>query len=238
MGLLALKKVSRNDIFIDNVFYGRRICFTLRCGRRPIEVEIHRHETQFSTEIGLTIGRYLCALRLELLPPLAVFSQQFDGVDLQSLPEDIRLLAFQVATETLQQYFSTALKTTVTVDSVGAPTTKNPPNGIDFTLASEQNHLAAGTLVAPKEALALLAKKIAPTPNLRNLKNLEMAYRVCVGFTQLSHEDYRNLAEEDIVFLDQYELAKSKKVGIVGLDGVRICGSFSEEGVTVEQIAQ
>ncbi|MDR1303476.1 MAG: hypothetical protein LBJ81_02550 [Puniceicoccales bacterium] len=238
MESLALKKISRNDIFIDNVFYGRRIGFALQCDGRPLEVEIRRHETQFSTEIGLTIGRYPCALLLESLPPLTIFSQQFDDIDLQSLPEDIRLLALQVATEALQRHFSTALKTTVTVDSVGATAAKTPQNGIDFTLASEQNHLAAGTLVAPKEVLALLAKKIPHAPNLRNLKNLEMAYRVCVGSTRLSSEDYRNLAEEDIVFLDQYELAKSKKVGIVGFDGLRICGSFSETGVIVEQIAQ
>ncbi|MDR0590440.1 MAG: hypothetical protein LBG09_01095 [Puniceicoccales bacterium] len=238
MELLALKKVSRNDIFIDNIFYGRRICFAFQCDRRTLEVEIRRHETQFSTEIGLTIGRYPCTLLLELLPPLAFFSQQFDGVDLPSLPEDIRLLAFQIATETLQQHFSTTLKTTVTIDSVGATTAERPPNGIDFTLTSEQNHVTAGTLAAPKEALALLAKQIPLTPSLRSLKNMEMAYRVCVGSTRLSKEDYRNLAEEDIVFLDQYELAKSKKVGIVGLDGVSICGSFSEEGVTVEQIIQ
>jgi hypothetical protein len=150
----------------------------------------------------------------------------------------MRLLAFQIATEALQQHFSTALKTTVTIDSFAATTAKEPPNGIDFTLTSEQNHVTAGTLVAPKEVLALLAKQIPHTPNLRNLKNLEMTYRVCVGSTRLSSEDYKNLAEEDIVFLDQYELAKSKKVGIVGFDGVRICGSFSEEGVIVEQIAQ
>jgi hypothetical protein len=238
MELLAFKKISKNSVFIDNIFYGRKIDFSFQCDRRSFEVEIGHLNTQFSAEIGITIGAHPCTLLLEILPPLATFSQQFEGIDLASLPENIRLLAFQIATETLQKHFSTILKTTVGIDSIGAPTAQNSPNGINFTITSEQNYISAGTLVAPKEILTLLAKKISATPTLRKLKDLEMTYRVCIGCTQLSREDYRNLGEEDIVFLDQYELAKSKKVDIVGLDGVKIRGSFSTEGILVEQITE
>jgi hypothetical protein len=112
-----------------------------------------------------------------------------------------------------------------------------PQSGLDFVVTSGQNHVTAGTLVAPKEVFVLFAKKIRNIPDLHNFKELEASYRIYVGSTQLSKDDYRALREEDIVFLDQYELAKSKKVDIVGFDGLRILGTFAETGVIVEQIS-
>jgi hypothetical protein len=235
---LVFKKVSKNDVFIDNIFYGREVRFSFPCDQQSIEVEVHSRITKFSTELKLTIASSPCALLLEALPPLATFSKQFEGIDLLSLPEDIRLLAFQVATEAIQSHFSNILKTTITIDSMGTPISSEHQKGINFTLTSGQTFITAGTLVASREVLALLAKKIQKIPHVHSFKNLEMAYRVCVGSTRLSQEDYQNLCEEDIVFLDQYELARSKKVDIVGFDGLKIFGSLAPMGVVVEQIAE
>lgn len=174
---------------------------------------------------------------LESLPPLALFSKSFGSTDLFSVPEEIRLLVFQIALENLQKYFSSALEIAISIHSIGILMSYEPQNGLDFVIASEQNYVTAGTLVAPKEVLVLLAKKIRNTSNLHNFKELKASYRVCVGSTQLSKNDYQNLREEDIVFLDQYELAQAKKVDIVGFDGVRILGTFAETGVIVEQIS-
>jgi hypothetical protein len=235
---MILKKVSKNDIFIDNIFYGREIRFPLPDGGEPLAVEISRQDTKLSTAIKLTIGRYPCALFLESMPPLAIFSKQFDGIDLLAIPEAIRLLVFQTATEAIQTHFSNGLKTAITIDSIATETPIERQAGIDFLITSGKNYVTAGTLVAPKEVLVLLAKRIQNTPNLHHFRDLEAPYRVCIGSTQLSRADYQNLREEDIVFLDRYELAKSKKVAIVGLDGLKISGTFAETGITVEQIVQ
>jgi hypothetical protein len=235
---LILKKVSKNDIFIDNIFYGREVRFTFLCGQDPLEIKIQRQDTQFSVEVKLTIGKYSCSLLLESLPPLAILSKSFEGIDLFSVPEEIRLLVFQAVTEALQKHFSDTLGVIISVDSIGTIASHEPQNGLDFIITSGKNHITAGTLVAPKEVLVLLAKKIHNTPNLHNFRDLEASYHICVGSTQLSKDNYRDLCEEDIVFLDQYELAKSKKVDIVGFGGMRILGTFAESGVIVEQIAQ
>ncbi|MDR2371624.1 MAG: hypothetical protein LBD60_00550 [Puniceicoccales bacterium] len=232
-----LKKVSKNDIFIDNIFYGREVHLTFPSDGGQMKVEICRQDTQFSVEMKLTIGRYPCSLFLESLPPLATFSKTFESIDPFSVPEEIRPLIFQAALEKLQKHFSTALGIAISIDSIGTLTSPELPNGLDFVVTSGQDHVTAGTLVAPKEVLVLLAKKIQNTPNLHDFKELEASYRVCVGSTQLSKDDYRDLRKEDIVFLDQYELAKSKKVDIIGFDGVRILGTFAEVGVVVEQIS-
>jgi hypothetical protein len=234
---LTLKRVSKNDIFIDNIFYGREVRFTFPSDGGQMKVEICRRNTQFSVEMKLTIGRYPCSLFLESLPPLATFSKTFDGIDPFSVPEEIRLLVFQAALEKLQKHFSTALGVAISINSIGIITSREPQDGLDFVVTSGQDHVTAGTLAPPKEVLALLAKKIRNTPNLHDFKELEASYHVRVGSTQLSKDDYRDLREEDIVFLDQYEFAKSKKVDIVGLDGVRIFGAFAEAGVTVERIS-
>jgi hypothetical protein len=231
------KKVSKNDIFIDNIFYGREVHFTFPSDGGQLKVEIRRQDTQFAVEMKWTIGRSPCSLFLESLPPLATFSKTFEGVDPFSVPEEIRPLVFQAALEKLQKHFSTTLGVAISIDFIGTLTSHESQNGIDFVVTSGQNHVTAGTLVAPKEVLVLLAKKIQNTPNLHDFKELEASYRVCVGSTQLSKDDYRDLRKEDIVFLDQYELAKSKKVDIVGFDGVRILGTFAEMGVVVEQIS-
>jgi hypothetical protein len=235
---VILKKISKNNIFIDNIFYGREVCFTFPCNREPSEGEVRRHETQFSVAIQLTIGRYPCSLLLEALPPLAVFSKQFDGIDLFSVPETIRLLVFQAATEVIQTHFSNMLKATISVDAIAVTTPIERQSGIDFLITLEKNYATAGTLVAPKAVLVLLAKRIQNTPNLHYFRNLEAPYHIRIGSTQLSKEDYQNLREEDIVFLDRYELAKSKKVDIVGLSGVEILVAFAEAGVTVERIVR
>ncbi|MDR0740779.1 MAG: hypothetical protein LBF34_03660 [Puniceicoccales bacterium] len=232
-----LKKVSKNDIFIDNIFYGREVHFTFPSDGGQMKVEICRQDTQFSVEMKLTIGRYPCSLFLESLPPLATFSKTFESIDPFSVPEEIRPLIFQAALEKLQKHFSTALGIAISIDSIGTLTSPELTDGLDFVVTSGQDHVTAGTLVAPKEIFVLLAKKIQNTPNLHDFKELEASYRVCVGSTQLSKDDYRDLRKEDIVFLDQYELVKSKKVDIVGFDGVRILGTFAEAGVVVEQIS-
>jgi hypothetical protein len=233
----TLKRVSKNDIFIDNIFYGREVHFTFPTDGGQLQVEICRRNMQFSTEMKLTIGRYPCSLFLESLPPLALFSKAFEGIDLSSVPEEIRLLVFQAALEKLQKHFSTALGVAISINSVGIITSYEPQNGLDFVVTSGQDYVTTGTLVVPKEVLVLLAKKIQNTPDLHDFKELEASYRVCVGSTQLSKDDYRDLRKEDIVFLDQYELATTKKVDIVGFDGVRILGTFAETGVIVEQIS-
>ncbi|MDR2812453.1 MAG: hypothetical protein LBB05_01515 [Puniceicoccales bacterium] len=267
---LTLKKVSKNDIFIENIFYGREIRFTFPADKEPLEFEICRQDTQFPMEIKLSIGRYPCSLFLESLPPLVIFSKSFEGIDLFSIPEGIRLLVFQAATDALQKHFSNILGVSLTINSINtipSPEPQNgidllqkhfsnilgvsltinsinttpspePQHGIDFVVTSGKIHVTAGTLVAPKEILALLAKKITNIPNLHNFRNLEASYRFCVGSTQLSKNDYQNLREEDIMFLDQYELAKLKIVDIVGFEGVKVLGTFAETGVTVEQIVQ
>jgi hypothetical protein len=234
---LILKKASKNDIFIDNIFYGRDVRFIFPCGGESLEVEIRRQDTKFSTEIKLTIGRYPCSLFLETLPPLAIFSKNFQGIDFLSVPEEIRLLVFQAALEAPQKHFSNILGAAISIDSIGNGSDELP-HGLDFVVTSGKGHTTSGRLVSPKEVLVLLAKKIQNTPNLHNFKALEASYRVCVGSTRLSKEAYRDLQEKDVVFLDQYELAKSKKVDIVGFDGVKILGMFAENGVTVERIAQ
>jgi hypothetical protein len=231
------KKISKNDIFIDNIFYGREVYFTFPSDGGQLKVEICRQDTQFSVEMKWTIGRHPCSLFLESLPPLALFSKAFEGVDLFSVPEEIRLLVFQAALEKLQKHFSDILGVATSIDSIATTTSYESQNGLDFVITSGQNHVTAGTLVAPKEVLVLLAKKIRNIPDLHNFKELEASYRVCVGSAQLSKDDYRDLRKEDIVFLDQYELAKSKKVDIVGFDGVKILGTFAETGVVVEQIS-
>ncbi|MDR1590871.1 MAG: hypothetical protein LBR92_02650 [Puniceicoccales bacterium] len=233
-----LKKTSKNDVFIDNIFYGREVRLTFSCDGIPFEVEICRQDTRFSAEIKLTIGHYPCSLFLETLPPLAIFSKAFEGIDFFSVSEDIRLLVFQAAAEAIQKHFSNILGTAISIDSVDQTAANEPSNGLDFAVTSKEGYRTGGSLVAPKEVLVLLAKKIQNTPTLHNFRKLEALYRFCVGSTQLSKEAYRDLREEDVVFLDQYELAKAKKVDIVGLDGLKISGMFGEEGIIVEQIAQ
>ncbi|MDR1435332.1 MAG: hypothetical protein LBI77_02915 [Puniceicoccales bacterium] len=233
---LVLKKISRNNVFIDNIFYGREVSLALQWDGRPIGIEVRRQDRRFSTAIKLTIGRYACTLFLEVLPPLATFSKQFDGIDFFSLPKEICLLAFQSATEALKTHFSNILKTEISIDAIEKVAGDEAKEGIDFVVTSGQNHVSAGTLVAPREILVLLAKNIGDTPPLHRFDNLEMTYRICVGSTWLSKEDYRELCEEDVVFLDQHDLAKEKKVDIVGFGGMKIRGNFTPSGVVIRQI--
>jgi hypothetical protein len=233
---LTLKKISKNNIFIENIFYGQEIGFTFSCEQRPFKVEVVKGEGQFSTEIKLIIGHHTCSLLLESLPPLVTFSKAFEGVDLLSIPEEIRLLVFQTATESIRSHFANILQTAISIDSIETANVPKTEETIGFRITSEGNYITAGTLIAPREVLVVLAKKIKNIPTLHHFKDLQLPYYVRLGSTQLSKEDYQALSEEDIVFLDQYELAKQKKVDIVGLGEARIRGTFVPSGVVVEQV--
>jgi hypothetical protein len=236
--LLTFKKLTKNEIFIDNIFYGKAISFSFPCDAQSFSVSNFKHAAKFSVALKLTIGGHACSLFLETLPPLVTFSGKFTGIDLFSVPQEIRLLVFQTATEALCSYFSDKLKAAITVDAIEILMAYDPVVGLDFVITAEQKYLLAGTLATPKEVLVLLAKHITDTPRLRDLSKLEMSYHVCVGTTYLTRENYRNLCEEDIVFLDQHELANQKKVDILGLGRMRIHGSCGASGVVVRRISE
>ncbi|MDR2806769.1 MAG: hypothetical protein LBB11_01260 [Puniceicoccales bacterium] len=191
---------------------------------------------RFSIEIRLTLGHYPCRLLLEQLPPLAVFSDKFAAIDFFSVPEEIRLLVFQGATEALQEHYSAILKTAITIDALEPVVVSETVNGIDFTITGEQNRITAGTLVAPKEVLAMLAKKIQRTPVVHHFRNLEFPYHFSLGSTRFSWDDYEALCEEDVIFLDQHELAKAQKMAILDFGDVRVRGNLIPSGVVVQQI--
>jgi hypothetical protein len=232
---LILKKVTKHDIFIENIFYGKDIRLSFPCGEKIFLAIIDRHGASFSVAIKLTIAGHSCSLFLETLPELAIFSEKFSGIDLFSVPEEIRLLVLQTAMEPLCNYFSDHLKTAITINSIEVAS-YDPIVGLDFVVEKDGQRITVGTLVVPGEILSLLSKKITNTPRLRNLNQLEIAYRVCLGTTLLAQKHYRDLCEEDIIFLDQHELANQKKMGILNLGGISIRGDLDSSGFIVHQI--
>ncbi|MDR1366496.1 MAG: hypothetical protein LBJ13_01140 [Puniceicoccales bacterium] len=232
---LILKKVTKHNIFIENIFYGKDIRFSFPCEEKTFSAIIDRHGASFSVAIKLTIAKHVCSLFLETLPELAIFSEKFSGIDLFSVPEEIRLLVLQTAMEPLCNYFSDRLKTAITINSIEAASC-DPVAGLDFVVGKDGQRITAGTLVVPHEILSLFSKKITNTPRLRDLNQLKIAYRVCLGTTLLAQKHYRNLSEEDIIFLDQHELANQKKMGILNLGVISIRGDLASSGFVVHQI--
>jgi hypothetical protein len=234
---LSFRKLSRNDIFIDNIFYGREINFSFPGDSQPLSVEIFRHEAKLSTELALTINGYSCTLYLENLPPLGVFSEKFQEIDLPSVPEAIRLLVLQTALENLCEHFASRLKTAIGVEAINFSPAEITTKGLTFIVHGNQKHLMAGMLVVPKEVLVLFAKKMVEVPRLRDLRHLEMPYHVCLGKAYLTPTSYGDLREEDIIFLDQHELTGTTKMGTMELGEMSIHGDLSESGIIVRQIA-
>ncbi|MDR0417959.1 MAG: hypothetical protein LBH08_00795 [Puniceicoccales bacterium] len=232
---LILKKATKHDIFIENIFYGKDVRFSFPCGEKTFLATINRHGASSSVAIKLTIAGHECSLFLEILPELAIFSNKFFGIDLFSVPQEIRLLVLQTATQPLCDYFSNCLKTVITIDSIEA-VSYDSSTGLDFIVKNDKQRITAGTLVAPHEILALFSKKITNTTRLRNLNQLKIAYNVRLGTTLLAQKHYRDLCEKDIIFLDQHELANQKKMGILNLGGISIRGSLASSGFVVNQI--
>ncbi|MDE6575915.1 MAG: hypothetical protein K2L24_00730 [Opitutales bacterium] len=232
---LTLEKTTRQAVAIDNVFYGREVRFTTPVPGGELSVELRPHEAQLPFQIGVKVGQFPCYLLIDTFPPLEQLTTKFGEADLLALPESLQLLVLQEALEGLWGEFSKKLGVGIACESL-SKTPREAPTGIDFVVEMNGEYATAGRLVAPEALLAQLAKKMTQTPRLRHLDNVEIPYRICVGQTDLSRAEYEDLGEGDIIFLDQYDLAKGQDVAILGLGEAQVRGQVTDQGLVVRQI--
>lgn len=236
MEKLVLEKTTRQAIAIDNVFYGREVRFSSNVPGGELSVELRPHEAQLTYQIGVKVGQFPGYIFVDHFPPLEQLTTKFGEADLLALPETLQLLVLQEAFAGLLQEFSKKLGVDILCESLAKTAHEEVPTGIDFVIEINQEYAMAGRLVAPEALLAQLAKKMTQIPSLRHLNSVEIPYRIRVGQTALSRDEYQALGEGDIIFFDQYDLAKGSDVAILGLGSAHVRGQATEQGVVVRQI--
>lgn len=236
MGKLILEEQTKQSVAIENAFYGRDVTFSMPSDAGLLSVEVCRHRARFGIQLDIHIGATACSIFLESLPPLEQLSTKFQGIDLFSLPSELQITVLREACSTLLEYFSQRLGSTVTIDAITILSTYDVNEGVNFMINRGDNYITSGTLVAPKEIFAMLSRKILSVPKLRRWDNVDMEYRCRLGKTVLSPNEYSEIAEGDIIFLDEHDLAGDSKVDIVGLGSLKIRGQVTSDGVVVRQI--
>ena len=235
MGSLTLKKQSKQSIAVGNVFYGHELKLPIPSSD-GLSIEVVPHQAQFGVKLKARIGGFSGEVYLETLPPLEQISKQFQGIDLFSLPLELQLTVLCEACRNLIGHFSQRLGASITIEQIEQCTVTKTDEGIDFIINHGEQCVTSGRFVFPKETLALLSKKIVTIPKLREFNSVDMSYRIRLGTTRLSQKEYSDMAEGDIIFFDEHELAKDQKVDIIGLGSVRIKGQVTPNGVIVRQI--
>lgn len=247
MDLLPLKSVLPKKVYLNNIVVGRQreSSFFVDGKKYEFSFSLACEDYKAGIFFKIKLSDHTIWLSLEELPPLAYFSQQFEGVDLNLLPEDIRPVVLEACFKNVLDVVEEELGVVISIESYDE---NHPEKNFDDELPFLVNIEGIGSPVRgllhmEGPSLEFLAALLERSSYARKNKftSIEVPLYVIIGEETLSLNEFKRLELRDILLFggENFTEDGSCKV-IVGnylmYDGVWENGTLTLENLMDERV--
>jgi hypothetical protein len=242
---LDLKKVSDISVRFNNTFIGKTRVLNIKAAGAEYFLACHDSISKFSAKIliWLQISGFDAVLALKVFPNLELFDEQFAGIDLELLPDDIRVDVANLVFKDLLTNLSDRLKLDICITSV------------EFCpkCAREFEHEMGLTVFDGEDVAVLVANVLLGTQLLDSIidsfndipaiakpsgSNLLFDIFLEAGRTELSESEFDNLETSDIIFFDRDSQLHGGIFTLCGIDSPKITGNFDGSVFKVSNVVK
>ncbi|MDR3274018.1 MAG: hypothetical protein LBS87_01650 [Puniceicoccales bacterium] len=231
--LRSLKRVPGINVRFNNVFIGKLRVLDIKVAGTDYFLTCHECICELSAKvlIGLKIANFDSVLALKICPDLKLFDERFSDIDLELLPEDVRVDVAALVFKNLLTELSAKLKLDVSITSIafrfdGDVKFDHEIGWSVYDAASTV--ILCGNLRLGSELLEAIVDSFEKIPASVEYRNENISFDVFLetGRTELSRSEFDNLEVSDIVFLDDDSQLRSGTFTLCGVDSTKIIGNF------------
>jgi hypothetical protein len=240
---LNLKQMSGIGVRFGNVFVGKTRFLSVRVADADYFLACHDSVDGFSADllIGLKIAGFEAVLALKNCLDLKIFDARFSDIDLELLPEDVRVDVATLVFKGLLVELSSKLKLDITITSVSfsAQGEKSFDHTIGWSVYDKiSTAVVCGNLRLGEELFVRIVDEFEKIPAVEKLTNADVSFDVFLeaGRTELSEPEFDSLEIGDIIFLDDDSQLRNGTFVLYGIDSPKITGQFEESSFKVSNV--
>lgn len=240
---LNLKQMSDMDVKFGNIFVGKARFLGIRVAGTEYFLMCHDSVSGFSTNllISLKIAGFEAILAIKNCLELKIFDERFADIDLELLPEDIRVDVAALVFKNLLTELSSKLKLDIIITSIVFSAKDN--KSFDYTIGwsvydKTSTAVLCGNLLLGEKLFARILDEFEKIPATANALDANMSFDVFLeaGRTELSRLEFNDLEISDIIFIDDDSQLRSGTFVLHGIDSPKIIGKFEESFFKVSSI--
>ncbi len=247
MNLLPLQSIVPKKVYLNNIIVGRQRDASFLVDDKKYKFSFIFPVNDYKPEafFKIKLSDHILWLSLEKLPPLSYFSEKFEGVDLQSLPEDIRSVVLEACFKNVLDAVEEELGVVVSIESF---VQDHPGNDFDdelpFSVYIEGIQLPVrGSLHMEGPSLEFLAALLERSSYIQRnqFTTIDIPLYVIIAEENLSLTEVRDLEVRDILLLsDENFIANGSCKVVIGnyliYDGVLENGIITLENLMDERV--
>lgn len=251
MVAITLKQRSAEDVFRENKLFGHNRPLSVAIGSQRYTFNFvgesfqqpASHSIEFKVGDEESTERFW--MQLHPSPVMDMFSKGLEDIRFNELPNDIALIAASVLLDDPMKFLAAKLGFEIQLASVNLGNSKNIPSEgmgwqkVSFTLTvtGSKELFLSGSWSAPKASMERFIRILEgiPLTPFASYDYLNLDVSVEVGKTRLSSNEYKQIASNDIILLDDPStfLSKSVYCRLEGI-GLQFIANFQENHLTVK----
>jgi hypothetical protein len=240
---LSLKKVSSIKVRFDNIFVGKTRFLNFKVAGIDYFFTCHDRISGFRAKIllGLKIGGFDSILALKAYPDLQLFDKRFAGMDLELVPEEIRVDVANMVFSSLLTDISAKLKLGIAVTSIafGSKSEEEFEHEIGWLVYGKDSTVVlCGNLRLGEELLETVVSSFEKIPANVECREMDVLFDVFLeaGRTSLSRSNFDDLEVSDIIFLDDDSQVRSGTFTLCGINSPKITGRFEGSSFKISNV--
>jgi hypothetical protein len=241
-GVLCLEKFDLTDVAFNNLLRGSERYFNFKIGADSYAVFLKSKNIGLDAAISINVKIAGCdaEILLNSLSEIGEINSEFAGIDLEFFDSDTKkmlmpclfdgaLAAFSAASELVIQlgdvHFGDAERGTFSKE-IGVNIIKNEAKVVTFNV------------LLGDDLLNMLVDKFSKLPDAKSgrevVDDFPLEWYLEIGKTNLGAKDLSDLAERDILFLDEDSSIRSGKYTLRGLDEMELSGTLTGSKLVIE----
>ncbi|MDR2778981.1 MAG: hypothetical protein LBB16_01700 [Puniceicoccales bacterium] len=237
---LHLQEVNTLDVEFDNLFVGSERTFSFEDGSDRYSIFLKTKNLGINPTILLNVEIAGCKaeILLEKLSNLEAINKKFAGIDLMLFNDEIKILLLNCLFEQHIALFSSKIGFAMYLKDASFKTAESAQYAKEIGVSIAKNDTTTVTFNVRlnDDLLRILnstfEKVEATTGDVKH--ELPFEWYLEVGRTSMGVQEYENLEEYDIVFLDEDASVRSGKYEIKGLNGMKFSGKLEGNNLILE----
>ncbi|MDR1432723.1 MAG: hypothetical protein LBI61_00030 [Puniceicoccales bacterium] len=239
---LQLPEVDPVNVSFNNLFVGTDRVFHFESGADKYAVVFKEKNLGLMPKVLLKvrIAGFDAEILLSDLSTLGKISEKFSEVDLKLFDDTTKVLLLNCLFEREISSFVAKIGLDLRLESVRFEDDEASEYEKEIGVNIVKNDFAPVTfnVKLPNGLLAILNAKFEkiPADGMELDGNFQFQWYIEVGRTSLSLNDYENLEEYDIVFLDEDSSVRTATYEIKGLDDMRLSGKLTGCNLVLDSV--
>jgi hypothetical protein len=239
-GGMCAQKVDPVDVAFNNLFVGMERAIAFENGGNNYHISLKPKNIGLDPKalLKIKLAGFDAEVLFGALPNLGGVDAKFADIDLMLFDGDIRTMLLNCIFEREMASFAAKVSVTLELESVSFGEVKSGSyeKEIGVNIAKNGNSAITFNLKLGSELMGILNSKFEKVSvvNHEISDDFPFEWHLEVGKTSLSIQDYRDLEEYDIVFLDDDSSFRSGKYEIKGLDSLKLYGKLDGNNLILE----